>query len=537
MKRPLIILLLLFVAFAGKTQEKKYFSLFTDRDLYTSGETLLLKIFAPEGELSGIVHVNLINVSGKIIVGISKKIIDHQADGFMYLPDSLSTGCYLLGVSTRNNPVLTFHEVYIVNRFTGIPEAGSAIRSSEKRTVPEQVANALQISGIEKTYQSRSKAQVILRLPDELTAQIKGNLSVSIAETTSGFDAANFLKQVEAINNELIEKDGVILEGFVKDLKTGEPFKNGLVYLSVPDSVPRFTFYRTGDDGHFYFQFDHYFGKIPVIIQGFDPERKRLLKIVLHHPDSLKSGVLSFKNWNIPPELRASSAQNIEAVTFSKIFNQPEITVQAASRPKAEAYPFYGVPTEVVDPHPFIDLPDFTEISRELLPGVKFRAYNRIPTLQVFNSALRTYFDLPPLILLDGIPIRDLSILKDLGSKDIDRVEICLNERFYGDLAFPGVVAVYTSKSNYSRVVESDELIRFNFEVIQPDALVNVPSEQRSNEPDLRKVLLWKPSVKPEETVRLDFETSDIRSSFKLVVRGTTADGSVFYKEQIFEVN
>ena len=537
MKRQLIILLLLFVAVAGKTQERKYFSLFTDRDLYTSGETLLLKIFAPADELSGIVHVDLINISGRIIAEISKKIIDHQADGFMYLPDSLSSGCYLLSVSTRNNPVLTFHELYICNRFTGLPEAGSAKRSSEKRTILEQAVDDLQFEGIDKSYRSRSKAQVTLRLQAELLSQIKGNLSLSIAETTSGYDPATFLKRIQTKNNRLIEKDGVILEGFVKDLKTGEPFKNGLVFLSIPDSIPRFNFYRTGEDGHFNFQFDNYYGKIPVVVQGFDPERKRFLKIALNQTDSLASGILSFENWNIPPELRKSSGQNIDAVTFSKIFNQQEITVQPVSRPKGEAYPFYGVPSQVIDPHPFIDLPDFTEISRELLPGIKFRAYNRIPTLQVFNSALRTYFDDPPLLLLDGIPIRDLSIIKDLGSKDIDRVEICLSERFYGNLAFPGVVAIYTSKSNFSRVVESDELIKVNLDVIQPDATVNIPSEQQLNEPDLRKVLLWKPSLKPAETVRLDFETSDIRGSYKLVVRGTTGDGSVFYKEQIFEVN
>jgi len=80
----------------GKSQEREHFSHFTDRDLYTSGETLLLKIFAPLDERSGIVHIDLINTSGKIILGISKKIIEHQADGFINIPDSLSSGCYLL---------------------------------------------------------------------------------------------------------------------------------------------------------------------------------------------------------------------------------------------------------------------------------------------------------------------------------------------------------------------------------------------------------------------------------------------------------
>ena len=537
MKRKLLILLLLFVAVTGKTQERKYFSLFTDRDLYTSGETLLFKIFGPENESAGIVHIDLLNTSGKKIVEINKKITDQQTDGFIYLPDSLSTGCYMLYTSARNNPTLTFNEIYICNRFTGIPEGGSATRSSDIRTVTEKPVNDLEIEGIDKIRQTRSKVQATIHLPGKLLSRIKGNLSVSVAETTLGYNSGSFVKSLKPKKDQLIEKDGIILEGFVKDLKTGEPFKNGIVFLSIPDSIPRFNFYKTGADGYFNFQFDNYYGNIPVVIQGLDPEKKRLLKIVLNHPDSIPAAISSFENWTVSTELRKIAAQNIEALTFSKIFNQQEITIQSGSRPKAEAYPFYGVPTSVVDPHPFIDLPDFTEISRELLPGVKFRAYNRIPSLQVLNSAMRTYFEKAPLLLIDGIPIHDLNIIKTLGSKDIDRVEICLSERFYGDLAFQGVVAIYTSKSNFSRIAESDELIKFNLDVNQPAAILIIPSEKLQNEPDFRKVLLWKPSQKPEETVRLDFQTSDIRGNFKLIVRGTTSDGSVFYKEQIFEVN
>ncbi|MCX6239829.1 MAG: hypothetical protein NTY07_20165, partial [Bacteroidia bacterium] len=65
MERKLFILLLLFLAFSAKAQEKENLSLFTDRDLYVSGETLLLKVFTPVAEQSGIVNIDLINRGGK----------------------------------------------------------------------------------------------------------------------------------------------------------------------------------------------------------------------------------------------------------------------------------------------------------------------------------------------------------------------------------------------------------------------------------------------------------------------------------------
>ncbi|NEW85240.1 MAG: hypothetical protein GZ094_23145 [Mariniphaga sp.] len=60
-----------------------------------------------------------------------------------------------------------------------------------------------------------------------------------------------------------------------------------------------------------------------------------------------------------------------------------------------------------------------------------------------------------------------------MGTKDIDKVEICQNERFYGDLIFPRVVAIYTSKADYTRVPEASDLIKLNLEVIQHHAVLN----------------------------------------------------------------
>ena len=535
--RRLIIVLLLFIAYNGKAQEKEHFSLFTDRDLYTTGETLLFKVFAPTDEQSGIVHIDLINTKGKIISGISKKITTHQADGFIDLPDSLSSGVYQLCTSTKTNSTLTVKELYICNRFSGLPESNSIVRLSESNRFVEKPVAGLQIDGLDKTYKKRGKVSFTVHVTSELLSQINENLFVSVAEIASGYTSGTYFKSRETEQNQIIEKDGVVLEGTVTDIKTGAPFKNGIVYLSIPDTFPRFKYYITRSDGRFNFQLDNYYGKIPVVIQGFDRDEKRLLKVVLNHHDSLAIGKPVFENSIRPTELRKSTQDNIDVITFRKIFNQQEITVISPPIKKTDAYPFYGVPTEIVDPQLFFDLPNFSEISRELMPGVKFSAINRIPTLQVFNPAIYNYFKGQPLVLLDGIPIHDLNVIKNMGSKEIDKIEICRSERYFGYLVFPGVVAIYSSKPDYSRLLESDDLIKLNLDAIQPDATLNSPLERRLNEMDLRQVLLWKPSQKPEQTIKLEFETSDIRGSFKLMIHGKTKDGSDFYKEQIFEVN
>lgn len=537
--RIIIATLLLFVAIGSNGQKIAPFNLFTDRDIYVSGEVILFKVFTPEEEKSGIAKVSLINTSGKILLEVNKKILDHQTNGWMDIPDSLETGTYLLLTSTSpalTNATLTVKELLICNRFTGQSENTSVLRAKDSNFMPENQEN-IAIEGIQKSYGTRAKAHVNIHFTPELISRLKGNLFVSAVKLTPGFKSKTFVINASQPGNHLYSNGGVVLTGWAKNLATGVPFKNSCIYLSIPDTIPGLQYYITGEDGFFSFSLDNFYGKIPVVVQGIDPEKKRQVKIALNHRDSLSSGLASFENQTISVELKKQINGSIEEATLRKIFNYQEFSVDSSPTGKKQNYPFYGVPTEIVRPELFTDLPDFTEISRELLPGVKFRAYNRVPTLQILNPATLNFYDGQPLVVLDGIPVQDLNVIKNMGTKDISKIEICRKERFYGDLIFPGVVAIYSKNHDYQRLAESDDLLKRSFDALQPDFSLNVPSHLPDNEPDLRNILIWKPNLESAETVSIDFDTSDIRGSYQLIVRGTTANGSLFYKEQIFEVN
>lgn len=537
MHRQIFTLLLLYIFFTGKAQDSPILNLFTDRDIYVSGETLLLKVFAPTEEESKFVHLDLINSSGKRITGIILEINSNEADGFVYLPDSLSSGSYLLRASTRTARILTYKELFISSRFADISATKTILRPSKIVPVVEKPDRQIQIAGVEKSYKMRSVVQCTLQLPPELLAQLDGDLLISAAENSPLFNSQTFVMESKNVAKHIAEKEGMVLEGIVTDAKTNLPFEKAIVYLSIPDSIPEFNYFITGQNGRFFFQLKKYFGAIPIVLQCFDKEKKRFLKITLYDPEAEQVELPSLEIWPLTSEIQKRSAINIDAVTFQKVYNQQRLTFISSPAPKADAYPFYGIPTNIVFPKLFIELPDFNEISRELLHGVKFRAYNRIPTLQVFSPSLHNYFNEPPLLLLDGIPFSDLNIIKGMGTKDIRKVEICEDERFFGDLVFSGVVAIFHPKTDNSFIAESDELIKRNIEVIQNKYAYNTPSEQPLSEPDFRQVLLWKPSVQPLQTVKFEFMTSDIRSTFKIVIRGKTKDKSIFIKEKIFEVN
>jgi hypothetical protein len=538
--RRFITIFLLISTFLGSAQGTDYLNLFSDRDSYISGETILLKIFAPAQEQSGIVHIDLLNPNGKIITGINKRIIDHQADGFIYLPDSLNTGTYLLSSSTNSNKFITVRELFVCNRFTGLTGTSSMLRASDINPEVEKLADII-VEGVQNTYKTRERVKIDLRLTSETLSSLEGDLVISLAEKSPEIDAQSFIQNTVSAKEQKIEKDGIIIEGSVTELDTNKPFSSGCVYLSVPDSIPKLQYFIPGEDGCFSFHLSGYFGTIPVVIQAFDPEKKQLLKIFLNHRDSLISAVPKFSNIAISAasvDFQSAETNNIELTTLRKIFNIQDIAISDTALIRKNDYPFYGRPGEIIHPNNFIELPDFTEIARELLPGVKFRAYNRIPSMQILNPLTQNYFIEQPLVLLNGVPVLDLNVIKNLGTKDIERIELCRNERFYGNLAFHGVVAIYTSKKDLSLLKESDDLVKINLDVLQPQAAINIPKEGKlPNEPDLRKVLLWNPGLKKAETIHLEFSTSDVKGSFKLIIRGKTKDGSIIRKDQIFEVN
>ena len=536
MVKNLLTVLLLLLSFLCKAQNKEGFALFTDRDLYTSGENLLIKVYAPADEPAGIVIVDLFNSKGNLVSAAYLGMMNHQANGFIHLPDSLSTGSYLLRTATRTSLTQTVKELIVSNRFTGMTESSAFLRLAGNDRQTETAFPSLQIEGALSRYKNREKGHATVHLPPEFLTQIDGNLLVGITPITPEYHAMTFVAYAKPKFFRETGNEGIIISGTITDTETEKPFENALVFLTIPDSIPVFKYYTTGANGRFYFQLTNCYGKIPLVLQCSDKEKKRLLKISLTPADNILGSLPPGEIHAFSPEFQKIVAKKVESLNFSKIFGLNELAMKPLPPRKQDDCLFYGIPNRVVRPKQFIDLPNFAEISRELLPQVKFRTYNRNPTLQLFNFQRNNYFIEQPLVLLNGIPVTDLNVIKEMGTTQIDRIDICQSERFFGNLGFSGVVALYSTNTDYTRLNESDDLIKLSLEAIQPGAELTTPPEHTSKVPDLREVLLWKPSLKPEKTLELDFQTSDIRGNYRIFLSGKSVNGSIFYKEQYFEV-
>lgn len=533
-----IFIFLTIVTIIGNAQETKGYGLFTDRDVYVSGETLLAKIYLPTGNPSRIVHLDLVSPHNKRVSGASLEIRNGQANGFLLLPDSLSTGTYLLRAYTKNTAAKTkvIRSLWISNRFNGLDKISQISQLSGVRFVEEKNTPEVAIEGLDQNYQTNRGVTASVKIDETYADQVDGPLLISVAQTDPAFQSANYVCETNSDRIGLPEKKGIILSGTVTDRKTEVPASGATVFMSIPDSIPGFQYYQTNKDGRFYFQLEDYYGPTEAFIQCFANDPAQRLKLRMDEPFAEPDSNHEFTQTPVTEEFKQATANKIDILTFQKIFRQDQLKFQSASKKSPELYPYYGTPSNIVNPQLFIDLPNFTEISRELLPGVKFRNYNNEPTLRVINQATRNYFGETPLLLINGIPIRNLNVIKDMGTSDIKRIEISQSERFYGNIRFPGIVALYTTKSDYSRIPETDQFLRLKLDAIQVPATLSEPAETSPAVPDLRQVFYWNPSAETRKNLPINFNTSSIVGKFSLVVRGRLKDGTIIKAEKQFEV-
>jgi len=537
-KISLIILFLTSLWLPGNTQQKSFYGLYTDRDIYVSGETLLAKIFLPEGISSSIVCLDLMNMNGTRITGGSLSIHNNEAEGYLLLPDSLSTGTYLVRTYQKHNAsrIKTIREIWISSRFDGLEKISQIKRIIAPNSIQDKETTQITITGIQPEYKTNSSIEANISIDESLLKELDGNLLVSVAQTEQTFNPVSFQIENNQSNDGIIEKKGIIISGTITDKKTLQPEPNITVCLTIPDSIPGFQYYTTRKDGRFYFLLDQYYGSVQAVVQCFANNPNQRLNMKLDELYADPGTLPGFKLQPISEDFKTNITRNISAGTFRKVFGQETLVYSSPPKVIRDSYPYYGKATKTVDPQLFIELPNFTEVARELLPGVKFRNYNDEPSLQVLNNATHSYFEDNPLILIDGIPVRDLNIIKGMGSADIDRVDICQNERFYGDMRFPGVVAIYSTKADYSMLAESSQLARLTLETIQLETKLAEPSNTEPNIPDLRQLLYWNPTTRPNQNMALKCRTSTIEGQFKIQVRGKLKDGTILFSEKNFEV-
>lgn len=514
--------------------------LITDRVSCVAGDTVWFTttiLHSAPAQQNNIVHVQLDGTENRHIAQSIIRSDGANGQGFLVIPDSLSTGTYIVKafVNTQKNrgQEIASRLLVVYNRFdNSFGSLPSPVNF--KNGLYNQTATGLELSSDKTIYKTRENARVQFSVPDlirpkvaniilrvmmvdPVSADIPGDLFfVSPQKTNEGYTGA--------------EKDGIVVTGQVFDEVAGNPVSGATVMLSVPDSVPYFDYYYTGNDGRFSFFMKDLTGTAELVMQ-VAPQKDRRFRIVVDENYVETSDPFVTRQLELKPEQAEYAKKLADMARYRKLFYPGSMKIDRQfSKPFVFNYPFYGKPSNTVFPADYIDLPSFREIARELLSGARYRERKDTIFVKVMNEDRGIYFPGEPLKLLDGIPVFDAKIFSEKNSTDISRIDLITEERFFGDMQFSGVIAIYSPKPDLDWIKGKQGILRTYVRAIQPAVENTGPVISFAGDkhlPDFRQVLFWKRIVDTRESLA-EFRLSDLKGDAVITLTVVTTDGQVF---------
>jgi hypothetical protein len=138
--------------------------------------------------------------------------------------------------------------------------------------------------------------------------------------------------------------------------------------------------------------------------------------------------------------------------------------------------------------------------------------------------------DREPAVFLDGVIVHDINQIISLGSDKIERVEMICTQYIYGELLFPGILAVFSADDEIENIQPCPVSLRMQPEKYHAPSVFTVPAyeeERADNQPDFRQLLYWNPDIRisPGQPHITEFYASDHSANYVIRVEGVSSEG------------
>lgn len=482
---------------------------------------------------STVLYAEVLSQAGAVVQGIFA-IEDGVARGQLRLPDTLSGGWYQVRAYTqwmRNEGPAAFatQPLLVVNPYEDqLRASGQPAPGQREDTGLTDSKSEVQITLDKARYQPREPMTVRLQLAD--TTQL-ARVAVSIRKVNlTGHDqrpprSSLPTETSSGSRSYAREDDGLTLSGTVTGMN--ERTADRAVILSIPGTDPYFEYDFVDQQNRF---------EIPI-----NERRRGRQEVVLQTADTSlnvqwaideKFASENTYDQEAFPELSPSDLQQLltSYTQRSRINAQYDLfrPVDSAVVSSRGGFRFYGAPNFTVRSDDYVALPNFVEVNRELMPGVRLRDRQGTYHFDVFDIPSRTFLEGEPAVFMDGVLIRDVNYLVGFPPSEIERIETVNRRTYYGEYRFDGVVAVYTRSGDaYGPALsptarqEQTTLYTAPRPFVPPDSLA-------AYEPDFRRLLHWQPSVTLSgEPQQIMVVNADELGEFEVVVSGVTEQGEL----------
>lgn len=549
--------------------EKIY--LHTDRNVYIAGEYLFYTMYIQGGpdQMSKYAYLLIRDFDNSAVTHLRLEIYNQRAFGSIILSDTLKTGCYEIACYTNlmRNAEETFFrkEIVIANRFDDnfeqFPDSliNTAMSSSYNLSpdIPDRDQNII-INLNKLIFKPRELISFYVENMDEKGDQI-ASMSVSVSEFIQGTpiepaisDYFDLIKENPGMKdispaqcNFSPEFKCAVLQGRItsenKNGSVGSDVSNAVinhtVFLSTIDSIVNLQYTTTDSLGAFSFNLNPWYEGKEIIIRL---KEKANANIDLDKKISITQPFVPSQAYNVPG-FKDYLIQSGKIAQIQRYYNKKVVidTQKVFRSLKAIPRVYYKTSSRIF-PSDYFELPDFIEIAREIVPALRVWKKQDNYSSRYLNLRYRTDTDVETTIFLDGVPVDDINQVITLGSNDIRFIESLPAIRYYGEMSFPGILAVFSNNLEINNIRFKTPIARYRVlssqcytkpEPFKPENIIK-------DHPDLRQVLLWEPEFMPgkDKNQPIECYASDLMGKYRINIQGVTSNGDPVYGSAIITI-
>jgi len=369
-------------------------------------------------------------------------------------------------------------------------------------------------------------------------SELSGISEMSISVAPAGISGMhtpigiNKTADIKAPLKYVTESEGHYLSGSIRYREGNISDSSDFLFMSVQGKVAEFRYSEIDSAGRFRFLLpaDNKFRNL--ILQPEHPNNNMILEIEPSFPRFFPDSYC-FKTALPDSLLDLFSGLSFNYQT-EKIYgiNLKKNAEPDDSKITLKKRRFYGIPEMEIFLDDYIKLPSMEEVFIEFLPGVILRSRRSGYEIKITNPLTDNFYVEPPVVMIDGVIINDLTVLVDLDPERVEKIEAIKTPYLIGDLILHGIVNVITRSGDFSEVTIPEYAVILPYKIIDDPSLIVFPdysSEKlrQSRTPDLRNTLYWNPSVKTNSNgkAEVEFWTSDLPGVYTITIQGITGTG------------
>jgi hypothetical protein len=438
-------------------------------------------------------------------------------------------------------------DIDIYNPFRGSDfwrKENSVSIAGDSYAIPEAIKDSNISITVDSIYNRRQKVSIKLGIYNNEGSQ-KGITEMSISVTPSEVTSVKKgIKDFMIPGTEIgevpltpgserykFESDGHFLSLLVKFREENISDSSDFLFMSIKGKVAEFKYARRDTAGRYNFILPVDNKTRNLIIQPEHANNNMILEIEPSFSWILP-GSKSFKDTITDSQLDVFSGLsfNYQAIKIYGIrLKKEDENNDNSDLPKRR---FYGIPEMEVFLDDYIKLPVMQEVFFELLPGIILRSKKTGYDIKITNPLTGMFYDEPPLVMIDGVIINDLTVLADLNPEIVEKIEVVKTPYLIGNLVLHGIVNVITRSGNFSNITMPDYAVELPYRVIEKTSTFTAPDysdeqNRASRTPDLRNILYWNPSVETDRNgeAEIEFWTSDLPGIYTINIQGITGTG------------